>query len=232
MKIDIRGSLKSSLLNTVTNRNAVVLDVGCGDGRIAGYLAQHSKKVFALDPDKACVKSAKEANEQKNLYFQVGRGEALCFGPASFDSVLFCQSLHHVATQYQSAALQGAGSVLLEGGRLTIVEPVYRKGALGEIFALYGRGKEAKHHAMKAAGSLGGRGFSCILDKEIQVDCACQGFEDLINNHINKSRDKNWDESVEASVKSILNKCDAGPNGEIIMAYYVRVLSFEKAKHP
>ena len=97
MNIDITSSLRCALRETLIGNQQLVLDIGCGDGKIAGYLAEHSKRVFGLDPDIRIIEKAQKTNIQKNLHLLVCRAEALCFGRMEkrcqiyeFDSLSIC----------------------------------------------------------------------------------------------------------------------------------------------
>ncbi|MEX1347378.1 MAG: class I SAM-dependent methyltransferase [Desulfobacterales bacterium] len=169
MNIDITRSLRYALSEPLIGNQQLVLDIGCGDGKITGYLAEHSKRVFGFDPDISTIEKASKSNLKNNLHLLVCRGEAIGFGPTSFDSILFCQSLHHIPVEYQSRALEEAGSILAVGGRLTIVEPVYQKGSFGDITALYSTERKSKRFAIQAARNLSGYVFSLISEKTIQV---------------------------------------------------------------
>ena len=97
LNIDITSSLRRALWETLIGNQQLVLDIGCGDGQITGYLAEHSKRVFGLDPDIRIIEKAQKSNIQKNLHLLVCRAEALCFGRMEkrcqifeFDSLSIC----------------------------------------------------------------------------------------------------------------------------------------------
>lgn len=231
MNIDITSSLRYALSEPLIGKQQLVLDIGCGDGKIAGYLAKHSKRVFGFDPDIRIIEKASKLNLKNNLHFLVCRGEAICFGPMSFDSILFCQSLHHIPIEYQSRALDEADSILTVGGRLTIVEPVYQKGTFGEITALYSSERKSKRLAIQAARNLNGKTFSLISEKTIQIKCTCKNFDDLYASTISNHPNPNWNPAIEKTIKGILDKCEVTSTGEIVIDYYTTVFSYLKRKH-
>ena len=68
-----------------------VLDLGCGDGRLALGVTPHAKSVVGLDPDRALIADATErarAAGLRNARFVVGAGQELPFPDASFDVVI------------------------------------------------------------------------------------------------------------------------------------------------
>ena len=73
-----------------------VLEIGCGDGRLARRVAGLGASVTAIDPDAELVSSAVvkalESPNQRTRYV-VGDGRRLPFSDETFDSVLFGWSL-------------------------------------------------------------------------------------------------------------------------------------------
>jgi ubiquinone/menaquinone biosynthesis C-methylase UbiE len=84
--------LKSAALWTARD----VLEIGCGDGRLARRVAGLGASVTAIDPDVELVRSARvdslEFPDQRARYF-VGDGQQLPFSSETFDVVLFGWSL-------------------------------------------------------------------------------------------------------------------------------------------
>jgi SAM-dependent methyltransferase len=96
-----------------------VLDVGCGDGRLACSLAGPGRRVLGLDPSAAMIGLARaRAAGVPGLEFRRGAFLEQPFAPGSFDLVSFVASLHHMD---QEAALVRASELLRPGGRLVVV---------------------------------------------------------------------------------------------------------------
>lgn len=53
----------------VDKNNPTVLDVGCGDGAIADYIADVSELVVGIDPESTAIKFAKELCKKRNVSF-------------------------------------------------------------------------------------------------------------------------------------------------------------------
>ncbi len=223
MKTDHTGSLKNTLLSLGARDSHAVLDIGCGQGEFTFIIAQKAKKAVGIDPDEKLIKSARQNYKCKNISFHVGGGESLDYSSASFDTVVFCQSLHHVPLKFQLKALKEAWRVLKEPGMLLIIEPIYGKGSLEEIECLYFDEKEARQGARKAIESLINNKFNLGLQKEIRIEETCNGFEDLFQNSIQQKSYAKWDESLKNEVVTILNRCDKTANGENIMEYFATV---------
>ena len=91
-----------------------VLDVGCGDGTLARYLAERGHTVAGIDPYMPCIERAK----------RLGGAEFICttFENYStndkFDAVVFAASIHHMDI---TAAVKKAKDLLKPGGKLIIL---------------------------------------------------------------------------------------------------------------
>ncbi|MFL5337559.1 MAG: class I SAM-dependent methyltransferase [Geminicoccaceae bacterium] len=118
------------LRETVTLAGRSVLDVGCGGGRLLGWLRREGAAPMGLDPGVAELARARA--EAPGVPLVAGRGEALPFASGRFDLVLFFNSLHHVPLTLQWQALTEAARVLTAAGELLVVEPLPE----GDHFAL------------------------------------------------------------------------------------------------
>ena len=89
-----------------------VLDVGCGEGTLVGYLSERVPHVVGVDPDVAVLRGAAAPG------LVVGAAEALPFPDARFDAVTACMVLHHTDP---ATALAEMVRVLAPGGRLLVL---------------------------------------------------------------------------------------------------------------
>jgi len=102
-----------------------VLDAGCGEGWLARRLASAGARVVALDPSADALERARrEGQPDAPVRYVEGAAEALPFPDASFDVVIFFNSLHHVPPESMDAALAEAARVLRHDGRLYVQEPL------------------------------------------------------------------------------------------------------------
>ena len=228
MKTDHTGSIKNTLVSLGAQKLNAVLDIGCGNGEYTFIIAQKVKSAVGVDPDEKSVRSANRNYKCKNVSFQVARAESLDFSSNSFDTVVFCQSLHHVPIKFQSKALNEAWRVLKAHGILLIIEPVYRKGSLEEIGCLYHDEREARYGARNAVGSIINDKFILGLQKEIHIEETYSGFEDLFENSIQPKTYVKWDDSLKPEVVRILNTCAKASTGEIVMEYFATVWLLNK----
>jgi SAM-dependent methyltransferase len=108
----------------------LVLEVGCGAGRMLGWLAANGASPVGLDPGEEQLARARAA--VPGIPLVRGVGEALPFASGRFSLVLFFNSLHHVPITEQWQAVAETARVLATGGELLAVEPL----AEGDYFDL------------------------------------------------------------------------------------------------
>jgi len=98
-------------------RGRRVLDVGCGTGTLAAWLAENAAaRVWGVDPSPEMLAVARE-KVPASVGLKEGRAEALPFRDGWFERVVLMLVLHHVERR---AALAEVHRVLGEGGRLVI----------------------------------------------------------------------------------------------------------------
>jgi ubiquinone/menaquinone biosynthesis C-methylase UbiE len=114
-------------------RGRDVLDVGCGEGWLVRRLATSGARPVGLDPLAVALERARQQDPgaPPGRYLQ-GAAESLPFGDASFDVVVFFNSLHHVPVESIDAALAQAARALRPGGVVYVQEPL----AQGAFFDL------------------------------------------------------------------------------------------------
>ena len=98
-------------------RGRRVLDVGCGTGTLAAWLAENvAARVWGVDPSPEMLAVARE-KVPASVGLKEGRAEALPFREAWFERVVLMLVVHHVE---RLAALAEVHRVLGAGGRLVI----------------------------------------------------------------------------------------------------------------
>jgi SAM-dependent methyltransferase len=83
------------LLRRVPRRCSAALDVGCGEGRLAGRLTEVSDLVVGIDPDAAAIETARRVHQDA---VELLRGDFLGydFGDRKFDFITAVGSIHHM----------------------------------------------------------------------------------------------------------------------------------------
>lgn len=126
-------NMASKALNFIEiPKDADVLDIGCGDGRVTKYLASlvPDGKVLGLDPNLSMLNAA-QSNIAPNLSFISGDAMDLPF-KNKFNRIVAFNSLHWVSKTKQ--ALEGVREALLPGGQaLILVAPVQVRHPLHQI---------------------------------------------------------------------------------------------------
>ncbi len=80
------------------NKNTIVLDVGCGIGRIENSLANKCKEIHGVDVSGRMIRFAKKSlNDHKNIFFYKNNGKDLSLFPDNkFDFVFSVIVLQHL----------------------------------------------------------------------------------------------------------------------------------------
>lgn len=98
----------------------VVLDVGCGEGTLARYLAGQGHQVVGIDPDSSVL-----PDDSENTHFMIGDATGLPFADDSFGAVVSVMVLHQTKLEL---ALVEMRRVLRPGGVLVNVGYARNKG--------------------------------------------------------------------------------------------------------
>lgn len=100
-------------------RGALVLDVGCAQGRSSAPFVKHGMRVIGFDISKEMIKSAQKRfrryeNAKKPPYFFVGDATRFPFQDETFDAVILHGVLHHL--EHPHAVCQEIARVLKPNG--------------------------------------------------------------------------------------------------------------------
>jgi SAM-dependent methyltransferase len=108
----------------VTLKDAVALDVGCGEGRFTRMMAKAGARVTGIEPGPQQIRRALAQSNVAGESYREGGAEALDAADGSVDLVVFFNSLHHVPVSGMSKAIAESARVLKSGGHLYIAEPL------------------------------------------------------------------------------------------------------------
>jgi ubiquinone/menaquinone biosynthesis C-methylase UbiE len=140
------------------DEGARVLDVGCGTGRLARWIAERlgsRGSVVGLDPLEHRISVARSHGGAAR--FEVGRAEDLgAFEDRSFDAVCLSSVLHWVSDK--ARALAEARRVLRPGGRLavtTLPQELSRAGTVARVLAPVLQRPPYAGHVDRSAGKRG-----------------------------------------------------------------------------
>jgi len=111
-----------------------LLDVGCGDGKVARDLVERGAIVQGIEPDPIQAQLNREAPPMENLSFVEAGAQSLPLDDNTIDGVFFTKSLHHVPEPLMDDALREARRVLKpETGFLYVMEPLLT-GTLEDVY--------------------------------------------------------------------------------------------------
>jgi len=111
---EIGDAYFSLLKETDIDENSVALDIGCGTGRWAMYLADKVKYVEAVDPSKAVFSAVKLTKEIDNIRISHCDIDTIPFAEESFDLVYSLGVFHHLPDT-QAAISKAVNFVKPEG---------------------------------------------------------------------------------------------------------------------
>jgi SAM-dependent methyltransferase len=147
---------------------ADVLDVGCGNGRLARQLAELGARVTAMEVSEAQLASARAADDGSVRYI-VGRAEALPLPDSSVDLVVFRASLHHVETDQMGAALREAARVLRPGGVVYAAEPL-AEGDFYALVAVVDNEDEVRIEAQRVLADAPAAGLALVATEDYELE--------------------------------------------------------------
>lgn len=93
--------LKDKILkNSIDFNDAAILEIGCGNGRMTEFIADHFKTVYAVDIAKEMIKKAKErVINRNNINFLISDGETLEISDNNIDIVFSWIVFQHFPTK-------------------------------------------------------------------------------------------------------------------------------------
>ncbi len=156
------------------------LDIGCGDGKFTRFLARSGAATTGIDVNPVPLARAriKAAEEKLAIDFIEAHGEDMPFGDASFDVVVFSNSLHHVAPDMMDRAMGEAARVLKPGGLLYVMEPV-AEGPYFEATRLINDEREVRNKARAAIAASGPHGLAQIKEVMFQALRTWDSFDEF-----------------------------------------------------
>ena len=194
--------------------HADIIDVGCGDGWLARFLAGHGAHVTGIEVSPRQLVHARSAAPTADEQYMQGIAEELPVRSRSADIVIFYNSLHHVDADGLAKALREVARVLRHGGILYVSEPM----AEGAYFDLMRpahdetlvrmRAQEALRHAPE---------FGLLLERQLtHLDSVrfrdFRAFHDRITsiNPHTRARFDDQEEDLRASFERLGERVDDG----------------------
>lgn len=169
------GSNTAVAAELLGKSGGAALDIGCGEGKFTRALAGLYARVSGIDVRAGAIAKAVAAAEAAGtaIDFRVASADALPYPDASFDTVVFSNSLHHMPDP--ARALAEAARVLVPGGRLYIMEPV-PSGNYFEATRLVNDETAVRTEAYHAMRLLSG--FTPVTERMYRSTRSFSGFEE------------------------------------------------------
>ncbi|MFN3823943.1 MAG: class I SAM-dependent methyltransferase [Pseudorhodobacter sp.] len=139
-----------------------VIDLGCGSGETAAYLASLGHQVTGIDPMPGAIAEAR-CHNAPGLHFAVGRAEEMTATAGPFDAALFVNALHHVDPDRMEDALAAALALLSPGGCLLVIEPL-AEGSFFEAMRAVEDETAIRAEAVAAVGRMVATGRARLVD--------------------------------------------------------------------
>ena len=117
-QFDVSGERTANELKKFIEPKSIVLDVGCGIGRIERFLAPHCKEIHAVDVSRRMIKLAKKRlNNCKNVHLYKNNGRELSiFQTEGFDFVFSIHTLQHIEKEDAYLYIEEIHRVLKKSG--------------------------------------------------------------------------------------------------------------------
>ncbi len=123
MILDPTGQFIRNITEHCDINDKIILEVGCGKGRVTEDLARQVRKITAIDPDAEALAAAKSRIAAGTVEFVRCGGETLNFPEKSFDIVIYSLSLHHIPIACMQSSLEQAAGTVREEGKIIVIEP-------------------------------------------------------------------------------------------------------------
>lgn len=135
---DQAGKADADWLLEFIGRGKIVLNVGCGIGRIDKFLAKHCRELHALDISSVMLSRASERLPYDNVFLRLGNGKDLnIYDDAKFDAVFSLLVLQHLEKEDAFYYLLEFNRVLKDGGKCIVQFPDFQSEAHFNSFLKY-----------------------------------------------------------------------------------------------
>ena len=171
------------LAQAVPLADALVLDVGCGNGRITRLIAACGARVVGIDPGARQIERAQAEASVNGERYVMGAAENLAIAEGSADVIIFFNSLHHVPEAAMDRALAEARRVLKPQGWLAVAEPL-ADGPQFELQRPYNDETEVRAKAYAAVKRAAADGFRPISESTYVADGKQASFETWRENSV------------------------------------------------
>ena len=206
-------------------KGKAVLDVGCGEGRFTRILAAMASKTTGVDINAESLDRAQTKTHAEGLEVTWinARAEDLPFDDASYDVVVFSNSLHHVAPEMMEEAINEASRVLKSGGRLYAMEPV-AEGDYFEATRMVNDESEVRKRAKAAIDNAGHAAFEPVTEVTYRSRRTFESFAEWRDEQSRRSeKRKKFFEENEPAVRDAFMAAARKEDGKLCFDQIFRV---------
>jgi ubiquinone/menaquinone biosynthesis C-methylase UbiE len=173
------------LFSNIDLHGKVVIDVGCGNGKITRMLSNRCKYIYGIDTPEIIEKTL-TGKSLINVQFKSGIGQELPFHDNSADVIIFFASFHHVPDGEMVKAIRECYRVLKNSGQLCFLEPAPKENSYYELLRIADDEAEIQKQAYQIIKSLDSMGFNNLKEAGYYLVRSYGDFEDLVENYISE----------------------------------------------
>lgn len=156
-----------------------VLDLGCGDGRIAQVLLAKGFQVTGIDPFSDALEQARQCAPQGR--FVCAEAQSLPADLTGFDAAFFVNALHHVPVTQMRMALRSALAAVRPGGVVLVIEPL-AQGSFFRAMRPVEDETDIRAEASRAIEAMVSDGEATLLDlRRWNRDTRFGGLDDFVD---------------------------------------------------
>ncbi|MCZ6470470.1 MAG: class I SAM-dependent methyltransferase [Gammaproteobacteria bacterium] len=160
-------SNESVLCEVLELKGLRIVDIGSGAGELVRYMTRQGASVTGLECGALQLEKARSYPSAGDEIYVEGFGQEMPFDDATYDLVIFFNSLHHVPVDHMAGALGEAVRVVRPGGTVYVAEPI----AAGSGFELHAPIDDETSVRSAAYGVIrGAAGHGLIEVREIFYD--------------------------------------------------------------
>jgi SAM-dependent methyltransferase len=195
-------------------KDAVVIDVGCGDGWLTRHLTRLGAHVTGIEVSPRHLQEARAFPVVGDERYMPGLAEDLPIRSRSADIVMFFNSLHHVDRDGLPKALRESARVLKSGGILYISEPL-AEGAYFEVMRPAHDETRVRRQAQEILrqapeyGLINERSMTHVDTVTLADFAAFQDRITAINPHV-RDRFEEMDEQIRTNFETLGRRTEGG----------------------
>jgi len=108
-----------------TRHGERVLDVGCGSGVVANYLAERGACVHAVDCNESAIRFARTHFQRKKLFFHLGLANEMHFPNETFHKIYCLELIEHMASKQAVSLMKSLYRFMARDGEILVPTPNY-----------------------------------------------------------------------------------------------------------